>query len=77
MPYPMMMYRRGWEDIHDNIVVHDEEGEKSARLSGFKHMEEFSSGSVVAETPQIDNNATTKRRGRPPKVRHDDSGPTD
>lgn len=77
MTYPLMMYRQGWEDIDDNTIVNDDAGEKEARANGFKRMQEFPLPGSVADLPQMYNNATTKRRGRPPKVKNDDSSQPD
>ena len=34
--YPKQLYRKGWDDLDDTIVVHDEGEEAAARKDGFK-----------------------------------------
>lgn len=85
MEYPVTFYRQGWNDLSDWILVLSAEHEQECRDQGFKHMREFplpddvaEPVSSVAEIQQLPHNeAAPKRRGRPPRVKHDDSGATD
>lgn len=86
MEYPITFYRQGWSDLSDWVLVMDSDHEKECRAKGFKHMTEFTDPFPVAEKPTdvaeiqqtAHNDATPKRRGRPPKVKqNDDSGATD
>lgn len=82
MEYPVTFYRKGWDDLSDWILVESAEHEAECRREGFKHMSEFSTvAEPVADVAEIQqtahNDATPKRRGRPPRVKHDDSGSTD
>lgn len=38
--YPKSLYRKGWEDLNDTIVVHDPGEEAAARLDGFRMLSE-------------------------------------
>lgn len=83
MEYPVTFYRQGWNDLSDWILVESAEHEIQCRAAGFKHMREFSEDVAdaphdVAEKQQVAHNESApKRRGRPPRVKHDDSGATD
>ena len=38
--YPKQLYRSGWEDLSDSVVVNDAAEEESARAEGFKMLAE-------------------------------------
>lgn len=38
--YPKQLYRKGWEDLSDSVVVNDEDEEDAARAEGFKMLAE-------------------------------------
>lgn len=38
--YPKILYRKGWDDLNDNVVVFDSEQERKAELEGFKSLTE-------------------------------------
>ena len=39
MDYPKMLYRSGWEDVSDHVVVENEEEEAMAREDGYGDLE--------------------------------------
>lgn len=59
MEYPKQLYRSGWDDLTDTIVVSDADSEGDARAAGFRMLDDQTEESAT-EAP--------KRRGRPPKV---------
>ena len=61
MQYPKQLYRSGWDDLTDTIVVHDEDEEGEARQNGFR---------MLSDAPEGEDGEpeAPKRRGRPPKV---------
>ena len=50
--FPKQLYRSGWEDLNDSVVVNDEEGEEAARADGFK---------MLAEDESAGDDAAPKR----------------
>jgi len=38
--YPKQLYRSGWDDLSDTVVVNSTEEEEAARADGFKHLAE-------------------------------------
>ena len=52
--YPKQLYRKGWDDLSDSVVVENEDEEDAARAEGFKMLSEEGE-----ETP---------KRGRKAKV---------
>ena len=38
--YPKQLYRSGWEDLSDSVVVNDAAEEEAARAEGFKGLDE-------------------------------------
>lgn len=38
--FPKQLYRKGWEDLSDTIVVNSSEEEDAARKDGFKMLSE-------------------------------------
>lgn len=59
--YPKMLYRSGWSDLDDCVIVHDMEQEGVANDGGFVPL-----GPIDAEKEQEDE-APKPRRGRPKK----------
>ncbi|HQU89124.1 MAG TPA: hypothetical protein PK620_10190 [Denitromonas sp.] len=64
MEYPKMLYRSGWSDLNDCVIVYDEAQEDVANESGFVAL-----GSIAEEPePAEEEQAEAKpRRGRPRK----------
>ena len=62
MEYPKQLYRSGWDDLTDTIVVSDADAEGDARQAGFRMLSD--------PDEQVEDDATEapKRRGRPPKA---------
>ena len=62
MEYPKQLYRSGWDDLTDIIVVSDADAEGDARQAGFRMLSD--------PDEQVEDGATEapKRRGRPPKA---------
>jgi hypothetical protein len=72
--FPKQLYRSGWDDLTDTIVVDDAEGEEQARVAGFKMLAELplpNDGDEpdvqVGEDPD-EGEAQKPRRGRKPKA---------
>lgn len=38
--YPKQLYRKGWDDLTDSVVVENEDEEGAARADGFKMLYE-------------------------------------
>ncbi len=38
--YPKQLYRKGWDDLSDSVVVENEDEEEAARADGFKMLSE-------------------------------------
>ena len=38
--YPKQLYRKGWDDLSDSVVVENEDEEDTARAEGFKMLSE-------------------------------------
>ena len=38
--YPKQLYRQGWEDLSDSVVVENDDEEDAARADGFKMLSE-------------------------------------
>ena len=38
--YPKQLYRQGWDDLSDSVVVNDAAEEEAARADGFKMLSE-------------------------------------
>ena len=38
--YPKQLYRKGWDDLTDSVVVNDVEEEEAVRAEGFKMLSE-------------------------------------
>lgn len=38
--YPKQLYRKGWDDLSDSVVVENEAEEEAARAEGFKMLSE-------------------------------------
>ena len=38
--YPKQLYRKGWDDLSDSVVVENEAEEDAARAEGFKMLSE-------------------------------------
>ena len=38
--YPKQLYRKGWDDLSDSVVVNDAAEEEAARADGFKMLSE-------------------------------------
>ena len=38
--YPKQLYRKGWDDLSDSVVVENEDDEDAARAEGFKMLSE-------------------------------------
>ena len=62
MEYPKQLYRSGWDDLTDTIVVSDADAEGDARQAGFRML------SDPDEQVEDDAPEAPKRRGRPPKA---------
>lgn len=65
MEYPKQLYRSGWDDLADTIIVSDPDAEDDARQAGFRML---SDPDEQAEQAEDDAPEAPKRRGRPPKV---------
>ena len=52
--YPKQLYRKGWDDLSDSIVVDNAEDEAEARIAGFKMLS--------------DGDEAPVKRGRKPKA---------
>lgn len=72
--FPKQLYRKGWDDLSDTIVVDDAEGEAQARVAGFKMLAELplpndgdEQDVQVGEDPD-EGEALKPRRGRKPKA---------
>ncbi len=44
--YPKQLYRKGWKDLSDTIVVNSAEEEDAARADGFKMLGEADEGTA-------------------------------
>lgn len=53
--YPKQLYRKGWDDLSDSVVVENEDEEDAARADGFKMLSE-------------EDGEETPKRGRKAKV---------
>lgn len=60
--YPKALFRSGWDDLADCMVVLDADGERDARNAGFRSL-----AAPVDESPSESVAEAPKRRGRPPK----------
>ncbi len=38
--YPKQLYRKGWDDLSDSVVVENDDEEDAARADGFKMLSE-------------------------------------
>ena len=38
--YPKQLYRKGWDDLSDSVVVENEDDEDAVRAEGFKMLSE-------------------------------------
>ena len=38
--YPKQLYRQGWDDLSDSVVVENDDEEDAARAEGFKMLSE-------------------------------------
>lgn len=38
--YPKQLYRKGWDDLSDSVVVENDDEEDAARSEGFKMLSE-------------------------------------
>ena len=38
--YPKQLYRKGWDDLSDSVVVENDDEEDAARAEGFKMLSE-------------------------------------
>ena len=38
--YPKQLYRKGWDDLTDSVVVENDDEEDAARAEGFKMLSE-------------------------------------
>lgn len=56
--YPKQLYRKGWDDLSDTIVVNSQDEEDAVRVEGFKMLGE------EAEEAQEE----APKRGRKPKA---------
>lgn len=69
--YPKQLYRKGWDDLSDTIVVDNAEDEESARVAGFKALAESpmpeEDDEAGDEEPDA-GEAPKPRRGRKPKA---------
>ena len=65
MEYPKQLYRSGWDDLADTIVVSDADAEGDARQAGFRML---SDPEEPAELTEEGATEAPKRRGRPPKA---------
>lgn len=53
--YPKQLYRKGWDDLSDTIVVESQEEEDAVRAEGFKMLPEFDS--PVSDVISVDSAA--------------------
>lgn len=53
--YPKQLYRQGWDDLSDSVVVENEDEEDAARAEGFKMLSE-------------NDGEEAPKRGRKPKA---------
>jgi len=60
--YPKQLYRKGWDDLSDTIVVRNEEEEGDVRAEGFRMLSEPED--EQPETPEV----KPARAGRKPKA---------
>ena len=69
--YPKQLYRKGWDDLSDTVVVDSAEDEESARVAGFKMLSESpmpeDADEEGDEEPEA-GEAPKPRRGRKPKA---------
>lgn len=63
MDYPKQLYRSGWDDLTDTIVVQGADEEGDSRAAGFRMLSEPPDDPVDIGEPEA-----PKRRGRPPKA---------
>lgn len=56
--YPKQLYRKGWEDLSDTVVVNDADQEAQARADGFAMLSE------QAGTEEKPAQAAPAKRGR-------------
>ena len=54
--YPKQLYRKGWADLSDTIVVNSQDEEDAVRVEGFK---------MLGEESEQEN---APKRGRKPKA---------
>ena len=59
--YPKQLYRKGWGDLTDTIVVNSQDEEDAVRVEGFKMLGEEAEGEGEAK-------AEAPKRGRNPKA---------
>lgn len=59
--YPKQLYRKGWDDLSDSVVVENESEEAEARVAGFKMLSE-------GDEAQPDDQEAPAKRGRKPKT---------
>ena len=62
MEYPKVLYRKGWDDTTDCMIVYDAKGEADVRSSGFSDLGDHN-GMQIEKTPE-----EVKPRGRHRKV---------
>lgn len=67
--YPLALYRAGWDDLSDFVVVHNEDAEADARREGYRMLSEPVEPPRPAPTPVEDDDdddaPAAPRRGRP------------
>lgn len=69
--YPKQLYRKGWDDLSDTVVVDNAEDEESARVAGFKMLSESPIPEEADEEGDEEpdaGEAPKPRRGRKPKA---------
>ena len=45
--YPKILYKEGWDNLHNNIIVNSVEEEEAADKEGFKHLSTFTEKKVT------------------------------
>ena len=49
--YPKQLYRKGWDDLSDSVVVENDDEEDAARAEGFKMLSEEEGEGEAAPKP--------------------------
>lgn len=65
MEYPKTLFRSGWADLDDYVIVWSADEESVARSKGMAGIDEAQDQAPVVIT---DTDVAPKRRGRPAKV---------